>query len=57
VTWDHLLVAELVARGLKGFIKNGIETLRITQQLRLPASEPSWFEPYAWPREYRFDKF
>jgi hypothetical protein len=32
-----LLVAELVGRGLEGFVQGGLSTPRITSQLRLPA--------------------
>jgi chromosome segregation ATPase len=46
---ERLLVAELVARGLRGFVENGVETPRITQVLRLPAFERSQFA-FAWPR-------
>ena len=46
---DRLLVAELVARVLKGFVENGVQIPRITEELRLPAFERSQFEPYAWP--------
>ena len=31
------LVAKLVARGLEGFVKNAVQTPRITEELRLPA--------------------
>jgi hypothetical protein len=44
------LVAELVARGLKGFVENGVDIPRITQTLRLPAFEYSAHNPFAWPR-------
>jgi hypothetical protein len=47
---DRLLVAELVARGLPGFVQNAVETPRITGSLRLPAFHRSVHEPYAWPR-------
>jgi hypothetical protein len=43
-------VAELVARGLKGFVENGVDIRRITQTLRLPAFEYSAHNPFAWPR-------
>jgi hypothetical protein len=45
-----LLVAELVARGLRGFVENSVDTPRITQQLRLPAFERCPHERFAWPR-------
>jgi hypothetical protein len=44
------LVAELVARGLKGFVENGVDIPRIPQTLRLPAFEYSAHNPFAWPR-------
>jgi hypothetical protein len=47
---ERLLVAELVARGLKGFVENGVHIPRITKQLRLPAFKYSACEPYRWPR-------
>ena len=34
---ERLLVAELVARGLMGFVENSVEAVRITRDLRLPA--------------------
>jgi hypothetical protein len=34
---ERLLVAELVARGLRGFVENSVEVTRITKQLRVPA--------------------
>jgi hypothetical protein len=43
---DRLLVAELVARGLPGFVQNAVETPRITGSLRLPAFHRSVHEPY-----------
>jgi len=47
---ERLLVAELIARGLEGFVKNSIQTPRITEELRLPAFEYSPHAAYAWPR-------
>jgi len=47
---ERLLVAELTARGLEGFVKNSVQTPRITEELRLPAFEYSAHERYAWPR-------
>jgi hypothetical protein len=47
---ERLLEAELVARGLSGFVENGVQIPRITHELRLPAFERSQFAPYAWPR-------
>jgi hypothetical protein len=46
---ERLLVAELVARGLRGFTVNSIDVTRITKQVRLPAFRYSQFEPFAWP--------
>jgi hypothetical protein len=47
---DRLLVAELVARDLRGFVENSVEVARITRQLRLPAFEFSRFAPFTWPK-------
>jgi hypothetical protein len=47
---ERLLVAELVARGIPGFVENGVPIPRITQHLRLPAFEYSAHDPFAWPR-------
>ena len=47
---ERLLVAELVARGLRGFVENSAEVTLITKQLRLPAFRYCQFEPFAWPR-------
>jgi hypothetical protein len=43
----RLLVAELVARGLEGFVKNSVQIPRITEELCLPA----WHSQarYLWP--------
>jgi len=46
---ERLLVAELVGRGLEGFVKNSIQTPRIIEELRLPAFKYSPHDPYAWP--------
>jgi hypothetical protein len=46
----RLLVAELVARGLDGFVKNATQISRMTEQLCLPAFECSVHHPLAWPR-------
>jgi hypothetical protein len=50
----RLLSAELVARGLPGFVINTSPLItsnvpRITQDLCLPTFKYSHFEPYAWP--------
>jgi hypothetical protein len=47
---ERLLVAELVARGLMGFVNNSVQAIRITQELRLPAFRFDQHDPYAWPR-------
>jgi hypothetical protein len=47
---ERLLVAELVARGLRGFVENSIQTPRITEELRVPTFQFDRTEPYAWPR-------
>jgi len=47
---EHLLVAGLVARGLRGFVENGVDIPQITQTLRLPAFKYSAHDPFAWPR-------
>jgi hypothetical protein len=47
---ERLLEAELVARGLRSFVKHGGHIPRITHQLRLPAFEFDMHAPYAWPR-------
>ena len=47
---ERLLVAELVARGLMGFVENSVEAVRITRDLRLPAFRFDRHDPYAWPR-------
>lgn len=46
----RLLSAELVARGLEGFVQNSVMTPRITEKLRLPAFVPDQHAPYTWPR-------
>ncbi len=47
---ERLLVAELIARGLGGFPRNGT---RITEELCLPAFEFDQHDSYAWPRPVR----
>jgi hypothetical protein len=47
---EGLLEAELVGRGLRGFVESGVQVPRITHTLRLPAFEYSEYEPYVWPR-------
>jgi hypothetical protein len=50
---ERLLVAELVARRLSGFVENWVNIPRITTQLRLPAFQYSGQSLYAWPRQER----
>jgi hypothetical protein len=44
---EHLFIAELVARGLKGFVQDGVQIPRITETLRLPAFYYSEHDAYA----------
>ncbi len=46
----RLLVAELVARELGGFIVNSVDVPRITN-MRLPAFQVDGHDRYAWPRQ------
>lgn len=46
---DRLLVAELIARGLKGFVDNSANIPRITSELRLPDFKYNRHDPYTWP--------
>ena len=46
----RLLCAELAARGLDGWVKNWVQTPRITEELRLPAFRYCGLDPYMWPR-------
>jgi hypothetical protein len=46
---ERLLVAELVARELEGFVRNSIQTPRITEELRIPAFRFDRHDAYAWP--------
>jgi hypothetical protein len=45
----RLLVAELAARGIGGFMIKGASVPRITEELRLPAFEHDVHHGYAWP--------
>ena len=45
-----LKVAELVARGLDGFVQNSVNVPRIVRRVQLPAFEYDIHAPYAWPR-------
>ncbi len=47
---ERLLFAELIARGLPGWVQNSVEATRITAQLRLPAFEFDAYDPYTWPQ-------
>jgi len=47
---ERLLVAELIARGLMGFVERSVEAVRITTELRVPAFRFDQHDPYAWPR-------
>lgn len=47
---ERILVAELSARGMMGFVRNSVEALSITRDLRLPAFHFDQHAPYAWPR-------
>jgi hypothetical protein len=47
---ERLRLAELVARGLPGLVKNGTQIERMTELLALPAFEYSALHPLAWPR-------
>jgi hypothetical protein len=46
---DSLRSVELVARGLDGWVKNGIETPRLTRTLRFPAFVHDAHHPDLWP--------
>jgi hypothetical protein len=50
-----LLVAELVARGLDGFVQNSVNVPRIVRRVQLPAFEYDIHAPYAWPRSSSVD--
>ena len=45
---DRLLVAELKARGLPGWVVNSVQALCITDRLHLPPWQPR--SNYLWPR-------
>lgn len=47
---ERLRVAELVARGLPGLVKNGMQIERMAELLALPAFEYSALHPLTWPR-------
>jgi hypothetical protein len=50
-----LLVAELVARGLDGFVQNSVNVPRIVRRVQLPAFEYDIHASYAWPRSASTD--
>ena len=52
---ERLLVAELVARGLDGFVQNAIDIPRIVRRVQLPAFQYDIHAPYAWPRSSSVD--
>jgi len=48
--YGPLLVAELVARGLDGFVHNAVDIPRIVRRVQLPAFEYDPHHTYVWPR-------
>jgi len=44
-----VLSAEMVARGLRGFLDGTAHVPRVTEQMHLPAFKYSQVELYAWP--------
>ena len=50
-----LLVAELVARGLDGFVQNSIDIPHIVRRVQLPAFQYDIHAPYTWPRSASTD--
>jgi hypothetical protein len=48
----RLLVAELVARGLGGFVKDSVDVPSIVSRVRLPTFERSVHRPFAWPKSH-----
>jgi hypothetical protein len=52
---EPLLVAELVARGLDGFVQNSVNIPRIVRRVQLPAFQYDIHAPYAWPRSSSVD--
>jgi len=53
--YGPLLVAELVARGLDGFVQNSVNVPRIVRRVQLPAFEYDAHHPYIWPRSSSVD--
>jgi hypothetical protein len=52
---EPLLVAELLARGLDGFVQNSVNVPRIVRRVQLPAFQYDIHAPYAWPRSSSVD--
>ena len=50
-----LLVAELVARELDGFVRDSVDIPRIVRRVQLRAFEYDAHHPYAWPRSSNAD--
>ena len=50
-----MLLAELVARELDGFVQNSVNVPRIVRRVQLPAFEYDIHAPYAWPRSSSVD--
>ena len=50
-----LLVAELMARQLEGFVQDSVNIPRIVRRAQLPAFEYDIHAPYAWPRSSSVD--
>ena len=50
---EPLLLVEMAARGLDGFTQDGLDTPRLTRDVRLPAFERCPAAPYVWPRASR----
>jgi hypothetical protein len=50
-----LLLAELVARGLDGFVQNLVDIPRIVRRVQLPAFKYDIHASYAWPRSSSVD--
>ena len=46
---ERLLVAELVARGLKGFVDKSANIPRISNELLVPKFTYNRYDPYTWP--------
>jgi Rad3-related DNA helicase len=50
-----LLVAELVARNLDGWVRNSVDIPRIVRRVQLPGFEYDIHAPYVWPRSSSVD--